>query len=274
MPTVRVNGVNLHYIEAGSGPETIVFAHGLIMDSESYREQLRYFSDRYRVIAYDHRGHGRSEVPSSGYEMDTIADDAAQLIEHLGAPVHFGGLSMGGFVGLRLAARRPELLRSLTLMATSADALEGDSKVRRAITATVVRAFGFGPLARRIVPFMYGATYLGGSANYDWAVRYVRQLPRTLWRPMVAVMERPSVAHELAKITVPTLVIVGDQDTLLPPENSLRLAAGIPGAKLVRLPDTGHLITDENPRAANEAIDAFLKSLAPEPAAAIPEPVS
>jgi pimeloyl-ACP methyl ester carboxylesterase len=272
MPSVRVNGITLHYIEAGSGPETIVFAHGLIMDSESYREQLRYFSDRYRVIAYDHRGHGRSEVPTSGYDMDTLASDAASLIEHLGGTVHFGGLSMGGFVGLRLATRRPELLRSLTLMATSADALEGSNKARRAITAAVVRLFGFGPLARRIVPFMYGATYLGGSANFDWAVRYVSQLPRSLWRPMVAVMERPSVAHELARIALPTLVIVGDEDTLLPPEHSLRMAAGIPGAKLVRLPNTGHLITDENPNAANATIDAFLESL--KPAASIPEPVS
>jgi len=78
---------------------------------------------------------------------------------------------------------------------------------------------------------------------------------------MAAVADRPSVASELGRISVPTLVVVGDCDTLLPPQHSLRLAAGIPNAKLVRIPNTGHLISDENPKALNIAIDRFLANL-------------
>jgi pimeloyl-ACP methyl ester carboxylesterase len=262
MPTIKVNGVRLNYVVAGSGPETIVFAHGLMMSSESYREQLRYFSDRYRVVAYDHRGHGRSSSPWSGYDMDTIAEDAAQLIEHLGAPVHFGGLSMGGFVGLRLAARRPQLLRSLVLMATSADEHAGSKKLARAVSTGLVRTAGFKPIARQAVRMMYGAPYLRDRDNYDAAIAYVNRLPKSLWRSMTAVIDRPSVARELSRISVPTLVVVGNNDTLLPPPNSLRLAAAIPNARLVRIPGTGHLITDENPEAANGAIDRFLDEIA------------
>jgi 3-oxoadipate enol-lactonase len=261
VPIIKVNGVKLNYIEAGNGPETIVFAHGLLMSSNSYREQLRYFGSRYRVIAYDHRGHGRSSVPWSGYDMDTIAEDAAQLIEHVGAPVHFAGLSMGGFVGIRLAARRPQLLRSLVLMATSADEQPGNKAAAHLVTTGLVRALGLKPIAKQAARAMYGAPYLRDKKHYEAALSYVGSLPKSLWRPMTAVADRPSVAGELRRIATPTLVVVGDCDTLLPPHNSLRLAAGIPDAKLVRIPKTGHLITDENPDAANSAIGAFLAGL-------------
>jgi pimeloyl-ACP methyl ester carboxylesterase len=82
-----------------------------------WRFQVAAFRDRFRCVAWDHRGQGRTEVTDTGYDMDTLADDAAALVAVLGiAPVHFVGLSMGGFVGMRVAARRPELIRSLALM--------------------------------------------------------------------------------------------------------------------------------------------------------------
>ena len=88
-----------------------------------FEAQVAYFSALgFRCITFDHRGQGRSGVTADGYDMDTLSEDAAALIEHLGvAPVHFAGLSMGGFVGMRLAARRPELLKTLMLLETSAD---------------------------------------------------------------------------------------------------------------------------------------------------------
>ena len=91
------------------------------MDHTMFAAQQAAFASRYRVIAYDHRGQGNSPEANSGYDMDTVAEDAAALIDALKAsPCHFAGLSMGGFVGMRLAARRPELLRTLTLMNTGA----------------------------------------------------------------------------------------------------------------------------------------------------------
>src|SRR5258707_9601832 len=105
MARVKVNGVELNYQESGSGPETIVFSHGLLMDHMMFESQRAAFEKQYRVIAYDHRGQGQSHDPGQGYDMDTLADDAAALITALNAaPCHFAGLSMGGFVGMRLAA--------------------------------------------------------------------------------------------------------------------------------------------------------------------------
>src|SRR5260370_13348691 len=120
MPRLQVDGADLHYQEAGRGP-ALVFAHGLLWSSSMFRFQIAALRDRYRCIAFDFRGQGQSEVTRRGYDMDTPARDAAQLIEKLGAaPAHFLGLSMGGFIGLRLAARRARLLRPPELLETCA----------------------------------------------------------------------------------------------------------------------------------------------------------
>src|SRR5262245_2092320 len=99
MPKVPVNGAKLYYEETGQGPETVVFAHGLLWSGRMYDAQVAALKDRYRCITFDFRGHGRSEVTRSGYDMDTLTEDAAALIATLGAtPCHFVGLSLGGFV--------------------------------------------------------------------------------------------------------------------------------------------------------------------------------
>src|SRR5262249_22014148 len=112
MPRIVVNGANLHYEDTGPGREPIVFAHGLLWSGRMFEAQVAALKGRYRCITFDFRGQGQSEITRSGYDMDTLADDARALIEALGiAPCHFLGLSMGGFVAMRLAARRPELIR-------------------------------------------------------------------------------------------------------------------------------------------------------------------
>jgi 3-oxoadipate enol-lactonase len=119
---IRVNGAALYYEEHGTGPETIVFAHGLLWSCRMFDAQVALHKDRSRCVAFDFRGQGQSEVTRSGYDMETLYEDAVALIGKLGcAPCHFLGLSMGGFIGLRLAARRPDLLRSLILLEASSD---------------------------------------------------------------------------------------------------------------------------------------------------------
>src|SRR5260370_22859450 len=121
MPRLQVEGAELHYQDTGRGP-ALVFSHGLLWSSSMFRFQIAALRDRYRCVAFDFRGQGQSEVTRKGYDMDTLARDAAQLIEKLGAaPAHFVGLSMGGFIGMRLAARRGELLRSPGLFVTAGE---------------------------------------------------------------------------------------------------------------------------------------------------------
>ncbi len=115
-----INGANIYYEDTGPGPETIVFAHGLLCNTHLFDHQVGALKDRYRCIAFDFRGQGQSEVTKSGYDMDTLTEDAAGLIRALKAgPCHFLGLSMGGFVAMRLALRHPDLVRSLMLLSCS-----------------------------------------------------------------------------------------------------------------------------------------------------------
>src|SRR5258708_37341847 len=156
MPRLQVDGADLHYQEAGRGP-ALVFAHGLLWSSSMFRFQIAALRDRYRCIAFDFRGQGQSEVTRRGYDMDTLARDAAQLIEKLGAaPAHFVGLSMGGFIGMRLAARRRELLRSLVLMETAADSEPRLHHPKYKLMALSARLLGFGPLSRAGVKILFG----------------------------------------------------------------------------------------------------------------------
>ena len=107
MPRLTANGCDLYYEDTGSGRESIVFAHGLLWSGRMYDDQVAALKGRFRCITFDFRGQGQSQITKSGYDMDDLTLDAGGLIERLGvAPCHFVGLSMGGFVGMRLAARR------------------------------------------------------------------------------------------------------------------------------------------------------------------------
>src|SRR5947209_14079350 len=166
MPTIRVNGAQLHYEDTGGAGAPVVFAHGLLFSGRMFDAQVAALKGRHRCITYDARGHGQSEVTKAGYDMDSAFADAAALIEALGAaPCHFVGLSMGGFVGMRLAARRPELLRTLTLVETAADGEPRWNAPKYRLLSLVARAFGYGPVAGTVMKIMFGRTFLGDRAR-------------------------------------------------------------------------------------------------------------
>lgn len=267
MPTIEVNGARLHYEDRGAGPETVVFAHGLLWSGRMFEAQVRALEDRYRCVTFDFRGQGRSEVTRSGYDMETLADDAAGLIEALGlAPCHFAGLSMGGFVGMRLAARRPELLRSLILMETSADPEPEENVGRYRLLANVARWLGLGLVAGKVMPIMFGRTFLNDPARAEERALWKRRLTGNhrlgVYRATMGVVARRGVADELDRIDLPTLIIVGDEDVATVPAKAERMHAAIRGSKLVTVPRAGHSSSIEAPGAVNAALEDFLSSAA------------
>jgi pimeloyl-ACP methyl ester carboxylesterase len=266
--TVKVNGVELFYKETGRGPETIVFSHGLLMDHTMFEAQRAAFEGQYRVIAYDHRGQGlsgRSKDPGDGWGegMDNLATDAAALIQALDAgPCHFAGLSMGGFVGMRLAIRRPALLRSLTLMNTGAEREPWPNRARYGFLAQLARVIGMAPFTGVAVKALFGESTRRDPQRRamleEWTGK-IRKRPRHVADALSGVMERDELtAHELRSINCPTLVIAGQEDTARPPADSERLAAFIPGAKLVRIPGCGHSSSLEAPEAVTEAMRGLI----------------
>lgn len=267
MPRMAVNGTDLYYEDTGGeSRQTVVFAHGLLMDLRMFDRQAECLRDRYRVVRYDHRGQGRSARPKvRSIDLETLFADAVALIEHLGvAPCHFAGLSMGGFVALRLMARRPDLLRSAILLDTAAGPEPNVAAYRR--LNLVARWLGTRPVAGRVLPIMFGRTFLEdpqrATEREEWRAR-LAGLDRAIYRAVNGVIERPGVYHELGGVTVPALIIVGEEDAATPPSQAERLHAALAGSRLVRIPDAGHTSTVEAPDAVNRAIAEFLAGLPP-----------
>jgi pimeloyl-ACP methyl ester carboxylesterase len=266
MPIIRVNQAALYYEEHGTGSETIVFAHGLLWSCRMFDAQVAQFKEHYRCVAFDFRGQGQSEVTRSGYDMDTLYEDAIALIEQLGcAPCHFLGLSMGGFIGLRLAARHPELLRSLILLETTADPEPSENVAKYRQLTFVARWLGLGLVIDRVMPVMFGQTFLNDPARAqerrEWRHRMGGNHRLGITRATTGVITRQGIENEIDKITVPTLILVGDEDVAVPPVHSERLHEHISGSRLEIIPRAGHTSTVEEPTAVNGAITNFLDSL-------------
>lgn len=264
MPHIDANGVEIYYEEQGDGAETILFAHGLLWSGQMFEQQIECLKDRYRCIAFDFRGQGRTEITQDGYDMDTLTEDVHRLIERLDCgPVHFAGLSMGGFIGMRLAIRKPELLRSLILLETTADPEENVEPYKK--LNMIARWFGLGIVAKKVMPIMFGQKFLNDPARADeramWKKRMTANHKIGITKAVDGVIYREGVYHQIDRIKCPTLIIVGDQDVATEPEKSERMHAKINGSKLVVIPGAGHSSTIEEPTGINEALEEFLSSL-------------
>ncbi|MGE3804351.1 MAG: alpha/beta fold hydrolase [Gemmataceae bacterium] len=265
MPKVTVNNVELHYEETGSGPP-IVFAHGLLWSGWQFHNQVAALKDRFRCITYDYRGQGQSLVTPSGYDMDTLTDDVASFIEKLDiAPVHFVGLSMGGFVAMRLAARRPELVRSLVLIGTSADAEPAERVPWESLLTYVARWLSLRLVVGKVMKLYFGDRFLADPAKEELRAECRRRLCAVskagASRAVRGVIERLPIRDEISRIKVPTLVMVGEHDELTSHEKSHFIQDHIAGAKLVVIPHSGHTCILEEPAAVNQALLDFYKGL-------------
>lgn len=261
MPTMSINNCELYYESSGQGGETLMFSHGLLLSTHLFDAQVAAFEDRYRIFNYDHRGQGQSAQSKHAITMDLLYEDAVALIEKMNiGPVHFVGLSMGGFIGMRLAARRPDLVKSLTLIATSAESEK--AKFKYSILNTIVKLFGVHSVTKRIMPIMFGKSFLTDP---------IRDAERTHWQARLAnnnkhivkstdaVIFREPVVNELRNIQCPTLILVGDEDIATPLPRAQEIANHLPHAELVVIEHAGHSPVIEQPEQCNQAIDDFLQ---------------
>ncbi|MHA2249371.1 MAG: alpha/beta fold hydrolase [Candidatus Kariarchaeaceae archaeon] len=265
MPRIKVNDVDLYYEDTGKGEEVIIFSHGLLWSGKMFDKQVEALKSNYRVITFDHRGQGRTEVTKNGYDIENLYQDAAALIEELNlSSVHFAGLSMGGFVAMRLAARRPELIKSLILLATSSDreANEDISKYKR--LNFIARWLGLRLVAKPVMKIMFSQTFLNDKNRSEekkyWKMQLIKNHRVGITRAVKGVISRESIYDELSNITCPTLIITGDEDVALPPEKSEKIHSAISNSQLVVIPKAGHTSTVEEPKAVNDVISKFLSN--------------
>jgi pimeloyl-ACP methyl ester carboxylesterase len=271
MPSIRVNGINLHYLEAGEGTP-LVFVHEFAGEAWSWHPQLRFFARRYRAIAYNARGYPPSDVPEdpAAYSQVQAAEDIRGVLDALGlARAHVCGLSMGGYATLHFGLRHPDRALSLVVAGAGYGSVAADRERFKQDVLVMVRRFREEGMA--------GATdvYTRGPAR----VQFMDKDPvgwrefRDMFAAQSALghaltmqgvqLARPSVyelADDLDKLEVPTLIMTGDEDEPCL-EPALFLKRRIRSAGLVVLPKAGHTINLEDPEAFNRAVLDFLTAV-------------
>lgn len=266
MPFADVNGTTIHYTDTGGDGPAIMFSHGLLFDTRMFDAQIAALKDRYRCIAFDHRGQGQSGTPASGYDMDTLSEDAAALIRHLDiAKCHFAGLSMGGFVAQRLAVNHPDLLRSVIILDSAADPEPTENLKGYGTLNFLLRWVGAWSIVGSLMPILFGKSFLDDDAKKSmrdiWRGRLKQLSRKGTPRAVNGVLERGDFSDQLLKITLPTLIIVGEEDVATVPAKSEKMHAAISGSKLVYIPKAGHSSPIENPEQVTAAIEVFVTSV-------------
>jgi 3-oxoadipate enol-lactonase len=257
--------MDLAYADEGPGP-VVLLLHGFPLSRAMWVDQLSGIGSIYRVIAPDLRGHGESPVPEGVYTMDSMADDVVELLETLeiSGPVVVGGLSMGGYVALSLAARYPTRVRALVLMDTKATADTPEAAQAREVMAqTVLAADSAAPVVDAMLPRLFGKMAREQHPERVEPMKDVmsQMSPRGIAGALRGMAARPDRRADLPKIVFPTLVLVGDEDVITPPAEAKSMAEALPNARLEVITKAGHLAPYENPSDANAAILRFLKSL-------------
>jgi len=196
--------------------------------------------------------------------MESYVDDLIALLDHIGEKrVVVCGLSMGGYVALRAIEREPTRFGGLVLCDTRSGSDSDQGKIGRADAIRALKADGLAPFSESLLPKLLGPTTLGGRPEVVGIVQgmVVEQRVRGVIGALLAMAARTDTTESLHQINVPTLVVVGGEDTLTPPAQARELAARIPDAELEVIPDAGHLSSLENPAAFNEVLGAFLERL-------------
>ena len=239
--------------EAGSGP-ALVLVHGYPLDGAMWSGVARTLSARFRVLKPDLPGRGENPA-AAPHDMEGYADFLEALVKALPSPVGVAGFSMGGYVTLALLRRNPQNVRAVALVDTRAEADDEEGRKKRDEAIATVRAEGVAKIADGMVPRLLSEPAL---ANRDLVERVrriiLRQTPETVEADLSAMRGRRDSADVLPGLGRPALVVVGERDALTPPAFSERMAAAIPGAKLVTIPGAGHLAPMERPGAVAAAL--------------------
>ncbi|MDN5917108.1 MAG: 3-oxoadipate enol-lactonase [Pseudonocardia sp.] len=249
-----------HRVDGPDDAPILVFGPSLGTDLGLFDAQVAAFSDRFRTVRYDLRGHGGSPVPSGDATMADLAGDVVELLDRLGIErAHYVGVSIGGAIGQQLAVHTDRLL-SLAVLASAARFADPDSWGTRAAT---VREKGTEAMVASRVGTWF--THAFERRDPDEARRLLDMLRATSdegYAACCAAIGGFDIRGDLSGVTVPTLAVAGAEDPATPPEFLRLIADSVPGARYAEVPDTAHLLNAEEPDQVNELLAGHLKEAA------------
>jgi len=257
---ITVNGISVHYTLEGpaSGP-VITMSNSLASNLSMWEPQMPVLTSRYRVLRYDTRGHGGTEATAGPYSLDELSEDVRALLRALGITrTHFIGLSMGGMIGQIIAIKYPQMLQSLVLCDTmSRVPTEAkpmwDDRIHTAETG------GMEPLVEPTLARWFTEPFRQkGSPVLDQVRTMIRSTPPRGYTGCCHAIAALNLTDHLKAIILPTLIIVGEDDSATPVAASHVIHEQIRGSELVILKSAAHLSNLEQPEAFNQALTAFL----------------
>jgi pimeloyl-ACP methyl ester carboxylesterase len=269
MTITRINDIDMYYEEHGDPlAEPLLLIMGFAMNATSWGLQIPAFAGRYRVIAFDNRGVGRTSQPEGPYSIPQMAADAAALLDHLGIEsAHIVGASMGGMIAQEFAIRYPSRVRGLVLACTTPggphsvgyEEMMTASEEGLAMTdlSAMMTPEGIKEGMDRLFTAEFQAHPTPAAIQMGLAGMLYPQTLTGMKAQLTAILAHDTY-DRLSKISAPTLVIAGDADTFVDARNSPILASRIAGAKLIMLPGQKHGFTAEKPDETNAAILEFL----------------
>ena len=265
----HIGSRTIAYLDSAPGESslrTLVLLHAFPIGANLWEPQMRNIPEGWRLVTPDLRGFGGStELDSvSALSIADYAADVVDLLEELGVTrAVIGGCSMGGYAALALYQSTPELFDGLILANTRAGADSPEARANRRNMLAIVDREGASGVAREMMPKLLGKTTNESNSDAESFIRRLikQQSPVAIRGGIHRMMHRPDSTPLLAQVSVPTLVITGAEDEMIPVEESRRMASGIRGAKLVVVPGAGHLASLEQPDAFNAALNGFLTGL-------------
>ncbi len=260
MPTQTVRDATFFYSDTGAG-DPVLFIHGLTWDHTLWDHQVAALSNSFRCIAVDLIGHGQTPDVDHDYSFLDLADYMAGFLDGLGIErAHIVGLSMGGMTAMPMALEHSAKVRSLALLDTDARSEAPETVAAYTALGSAILTAGWAAVAEPVAGILFGAPYLSDPARKAAAIEKLcanSQEP-VAGRALRAVTGRTDLLPRLGTITVPTTVIVGELDAATTPDKAEAIAAAIPGATLVKIPNAGHHSPLENPEAVTAALEAHL----------------
>ncbi len=265
MPVASVAGHAVHHLDEGDGEPALVLLHAFPLHAGMWAPQIMALAGLTRVVAPDLLGFGATDAPEDPavYSVDAWADQVAGLLDHLGlGRVVLGGLSMGGYAAFAFVRRHRDRLAGLVLADTRPGPDTAEVAERRRRQARQVSERGTTELRESLLGGLLGEHTRAQRPDVVDAVRALSDNPPAGFvGALTAMRHRPDSTPDLAGIEVPTLVVVGDEDTLSPPEVAQAMHAAIPRSTLAVLPRAGHLSNLEAPNAFGAALDGLLADL-------------
>ncbi len=265
MPSVTVDSRRIEYLDTGGAGTPVLLVHAFPLRAQMWEPQLESLGDRWRFIAPDLMGFGASDAPddASGYSVDSFAGDLKAVLDELGIDrVVLAGLSLGGYVAFAFLRKYRPAVSALVLADTRAEADAPEAIEKRTNQQGIVREQGPGALTEGLVGALLGEPTREKKPDVVATVRSLMENPAAGYAGALEAMKgRPDSTPDLTSIDVPTLIVVGENDALTPPELSRKMHEHIGGSRLVVIPEAGHLSNLEAPEAFNGALAEFLSGL-------------